>query len=118
MAQAKDIIYGDITEVNPDESQPVIIKLASTQNNWRLMGATKANPDVYHTQDGFGAHRLLATDILHRAVDQAPPPIRLRGCGLTRARFVPGKLVRGGRGAGTRRTPDALRSPPEDDWTI
>lgn len=37
-----EISFGDITGVNPDEFEPVIVRLTPTPNNWRLVYARKA----------------------------------------------------------------------------
>jgi hypothetical protein len=41
-----DINYAGIPGVNADEFEPAIVKLVSTQNNWRLVGANEAKQDT------------------------------------------------------------------------
>lgn len=41
-----EINYANIPGVNPDEYEPVLIKLAPSANNFRLVGATQAKQDV------------------------------------------------------------------------
>jgi len=42
-----EINYANIPGVNPDEYEPVLIKLAPSANNFRLVGATQAKQDVF-----------------------------------------------------------------------
>ncbi len=37
-----ELFYGDVVGANPDEFEPKIIKINSTPNNWRLVGAQKS----------------------------------------------------------------------------
>ena len=36
-----EVVFGDVPGINPDDYEPVIIKLAPTANNWRLYGTAK-----------------------------------------------------------------------------
>ena len=42
-----EISFANIPGVNPDEYEPVLIKLAPAANNFRLVGATQAKQDVF-----------------------------------------------------------------------
>ncbi len=42
-----EVAYGEIPGVDPDEYEPFVIRLVQTRENWRLVGAKKADPDAY-----------------------------------------------------------------------
>lgn len=42
-----EVVYGEIPGVDPDEYEPFIVRLIQTRENWRLVGAKKADPDAY-----------------------------------------------------------------------
>jgi hypothetical protein len=42
-----EVSFAEIPGVNPDEYEPVLIKLAPSANNFRLVGATQAKQDVF-----------------------------------------------------------------------
>jgi hypothetical protein len=48
---AFDINYAGIPGVNPNEFEPAIVKLVSTPNNWRLVGANEAKQDTVQSMD-------------------------------------------------------------------
>ena len=41
-----DIQFGDIVGVDPDQYEPVLVKLVQTKDNWRLVGASKDKIDM------------------------------------------------------------------------
>ncbi len=43
---AFEVNFAGIPGVNPEEYQPVLVKLVPTQSNWRLVGATQAKSDA------------------------------------------------------------------------
>lgn len=42
-----EVAYGEIPGVDPDEYEPFVVRLVQTRENWRLVGAKKADPDAY-----------------------------------------------------------------------
>lgn len=42
-----EVVYGEIPGVDPDEYEPFLVRLVQTRENWRLVGAKKADPDAY-----------------------------------------------------------------------
>lgn len=44
-----EVHYDNIPGINPDEYEPVLLKLESTPNNFRLVGATQAKQDALET---------------------------------------------------------------------
>jgi hypothetical protein len=42
-----ELAYGEIPGVDPDEYEPFVVRLVQTRENWRLVGAKKADPDAY-----------------------------------------------------------------------
>ena len=48
---AFEVNYAGIPGINPDEFEPSIVKLVSTSNNWRLVGATEAKQDTAQGTD-------------------------------------------------------------------
>lgn len=48
-----EVVYGDVPGVDPDEYQPVILKLEQTRDNWRLMSAAKGKGSDAAGQGSF-----------------------------------------------------------------
>jgi hypothetical protein len=46
-APAFELDFSNIAGVNPEEYEPVIIKLTPSKNNFRIVGATQAKQDVF-----------------------------------------------------------------------
>jgi hypothetical protein len=45
-----DVAYASLPGINPDEFDPVIVKLTASNSAWRLVGATKAKSETVLTQ--------------------------------------------------------------------
>ncbi len=58
-----DVQYAGIPGVIPEDYEPAVVKLASTKNNWRLVGATHASADVVEsTQPEWQAYSSFVED--------------------------------------------------------
>jgi len=52
-----EIVYGEIPGIDPDEYEPFVVRLVQTRENWRLVGATKADPEAFKSSkwDAYSA---------------------------------------------------------------
>ena len=47
-----ELSYANVVGLNPDEFEPALIRLTPSPSNYRLVGATEANQDVYEEPEG------------------------------------------------------------------
>jgi hypothetical protein len=46
-----EVVYGEIPGIDPDEYEPIIVRLFQTRENWRLVGAKKDDPEAYRKKE-------------------------------------------------------------------
>jgi hypothetical protein len=46
-----EVVFSDVVGANPDEFEPVLVKISPTDNNWRLIGAQKAKAKQFQSND-------------------------------------------------------------------
>jgi hypothetical protein len=46
-----ELVFSDVIGANPDDFEPVLLKVSPTDNNWRLVGAQKAKAKQFQSND-------------------------------------------------------------------